>query len=192
MKILENLDKYNVILASASPRRQELLEKMGVKFSVKKAETDEYFPENFSGAKIVKFLAQKKAAAISLGENDLVIAADTLVFLDGFPLGKPQNLAHAREILQKISGKKHTVITGVCVRTKKKKITFSQSSTVEFLPFSEAEIAHYLATAAPLDRAGAYGIQDFISIAKAKKINGSFFNVMGLPTSKLYEILQKF
>lgn len=183
------LPKYNYILASKSPRRQELLKSIGLEFHVLVKEVDERYPDSLIKEEIPVYLAKLKAASFSgeLKENDLLITADTIVWLDGEVLGKPVDHDDARQMLQKLSGKEHQVITGVCLTSDRKQISFSSLSNVQFKTLSDKEIDFYVANFSPLDKAGAYGIQEWIGYIGITHIEGSFFNVMGLPIQKLYE-----
>lgn len=182
-----------IILASASPRRQELL-KMAVKeFTVCPADVDETLPEGITAEKAAEYLAVKKAQTVSQSPEhiyDSVIGCDTVVILDGEIMGKPKNINHAREMLTKLSGKTHKVITGVCVCSRGKQISFSETTEVEFYPLSEKEIEEYIQTGDPMDKAGSYGIQTE-GCMLVKGIKGDFFNVVGLPVARLKRELDK-
>ena len=192
--MLNNLDNYNLILASKSPRRKQLLSELGISFVVKTEEVEEVFPENLSVELIPEFLAKLKAKPFekALGEKDLLITSDTIVCLDNKVMGKPNDYEHAFRMLSKLSGKSHKVITGVCLLSKKKKVTFKSSTEVYFKELSKEEIEYYLINYKPYDKAGAYGIQEWIGHIAVEKINGSYFNVMGLPIQRLYDELCKF
>lgn len=185
---------HNYILASKSPRRQELLKSLGIKFQVKTKEVDENYPENLSPDKIPGFLAEKKAKAFNseLNNNDLLITADTIVVLNGKVLEKPLDYNHAFRMLSALSGKMHEVITGVCLSSIEKSIVFSSLTNVQFKQLTNSEIDYYITTFKPFDKAGAYGIQEWIGSIGISHIEGSFYNVMGLPLQKLYEEIQKF
>lgn len=193
--MLENLKSYNIILASKSPRRQELLKGIGLPFSVLTKEVEESFPANISVNDVAPYLSIKKAKAFDeseLPENYMVITADTLVVVDDKIFGKPKDAEEARQMLRLISGKKHSVVTGVSIRTKEKIKTFSTTSKVSFDVLDENEINHYVNEYKPFDKAGAYGIQEWIGYIGVNGVEGSYFNVMGLPTQKLYKMLKTF
>ena len=193
--MLENLKNYNIILASNSPRRKELLEGLGVNYSVKTLSgVDESYPETLNGEEIPLFIAKKKADAYinNISDNDLIITADTIVWLDGKVLGKPENAAHAKEMLAALSGKTHQVMTGVCITSKDKRKEFVSVRDVTFDTLSAEEIEYYVENFRPFDKAGAYGIQEWIGYIGVKSISGSYFNVVGLPIQRLYRELVKF
>lgn len=191
--MLENLKKYRIILGSASPRRQELLRGINLSFEVMPMDVDESFPASLSGAEIPMFLAEKKAAAYNsmITDEMMVITADTIVLLEGKVLGKPTDKADAFKMLQNLSGKTHLVITGVCINTLKRRYTFHTTSEVKFAQLNDTEIEYYLEHYAPYDKAGSYGIQEWIGFIAVEKINGSYFNVMGLPIQRLYNELKR-
>jgi septum formation protein len=191
---MEQFSKFNIILASQSPRRQQLLSDIGIKFSVKALDVDESFPEGLSKEEIPVYLAELKAKAFlcELKENDLVITADTIVWLDGEVLGKPGDRAEAIKMLQKLSNHEHQVVTGVCLSSKAKQKSFFTVSNVTFKELTDDEIEYYVDNYKPYDKAGAYGIQEWIGYIGITHIEGSFFNVMGLPIQKLYSELLKF
>jgi len=186
--------KYNYILGSKSPRRQELLNSLGIEFEVRTEDTEEDFPEDLKKEEIPVYLAKSKAEPFfkQLNENDLLITADTIVWLNGEVLGKPANKEEAVSMLRKLSGKKHEVISGVCLTSNTKNKAFYSISEVQFKELSSAEIDFYVSKFNPLDKAGAYGIQEWIGFIGITHIEGSFYNVMGLPIQKLYEEIQKF
>ena len=189
------LQPYDVILASASPRRTELMKEFGVQFNVYPKHIDESFDPELPPQKVAEYLSEKKARAFSGSElhaNTLIITADTIVTIDDIILGKPKNVEEAKNILQQLSGRRHEVITGVTIRTFNKLKTFSVVTIVFFKELSDAEIAYYIENFKPFDKAGAYGIQEWIGHAAIEKIEGSYFNVMGLPTHRLYEELISF
>lgn len=189
---LKNLNNYNIILGSQSPRRKQLLEGLGIKFSVKVQDAEEKFSDTLNKFEIAVYLAELKAKVFEkeMQENDLVITADTIVWLDGEVLGKPVDYEDACNILKKLSGKKHEVITGVCIKTKAKTICFHAITDVYFKSLSEQEISYYLDNYKPYDKAGAYGVQEWIGYVAVERVDGSFYNVMGLPVQKLYEHLK--
>lgn len=193
--MLENLKKYNIVLASKSPRRQELLKGIGIDFSVITKDVDESYAPNMSVYDVAPFLSIKKAKAFEgdeLPENYMVITADTVVIVNDMILGKPKDEDEAREMLNMISGKKHSVITGVTIRTDDKVKTFSVVSKVSFEVLDQDEIEYYVNNFKPYDKAGAYGIQEWIGYIGVNYVEGSYFNVMGLPTQKLYNMLKTF
>lgn len=194
MSPLANIKNYRLILASKSPRRQQLLADLGLSFEVITLDVDESFPESMPVNEVAAFLAEKKASAFtgSLNENSLVITADTIVAQGNTVLNKPDGEEHAREMLQILSGKKHEVITGVCLMSQTKKVVFSAKTDVWFKELSEAEIDFYIENYKPFDKAGAYGIQEWIGYIGIYRIDGSYFNVMGLPVQQLYTQLSIF
>lgn len=199
--MLEDLKKYSVVLASNSPRRKELLSGLGVNFSVKTLpDVDESFPDTLKGEEIPLFIARKKADAYkmlfsSVTSNEveeplLVITADTIVWLEDEVLGKPANATEARVMLSKLSGKKHQVITGVCLTTASWQKSFAAVSEVQFSSLTEEEMDYYIHNYCPYDKAGAYGVQEWIGFIGVESIQGSYFNVMGLPIQRLYRELK--
>lgn len=193
--MLTNLKKYNIILASKSPRRQELLKGINMDFSVLTKDVDESYSKNISVFDVAPFLSLKKAKAFDedeLPENYLVIAADTVVVVNDRILGKPVDADDARNMLRLISGKKHSVITGVTIRTAERIKTFSDTSKVSFDVLAMDEIEYYINEYRPFDKAGSYGIQEWIGYIGVNNVEGSYFNVMGLPTHKLYQMLKSF
>lgn len=190
---LDNLKSYDIILASGSPRRRELLSMLDIDFRVDTSHSvDETVPDGISADEVAPYLSRLKAMAypISAGEHSLVIAADTVVIIDGEVLGKPVDKNDACRMLDCLQGREQKVITGVTVRTAESISTFSAESIVEFAPLSKDEISYYVERYSPLDKAGAYGIQEWIGAAGIKGINGSFYNVMGLPVQRLYAYLK--
>lgn len=193
--MLTNLKKYNIILASKSPRRQELLKGINMDFSVLTKDVDESYSKNISVFDVAPFLSLKKAKAFDeseLPENYLVIAADTVVVVNDRILGKPVDADDARNMLRFISGKKHSVITGVTIRTAERIKTFSDTSKVSFDVLDMDEMEYYINEYRPFDKAGSYGIQEWIGYIGVNNVEGSYFNVMGLPTHKLYQMLKSF
>jgi septum formation protein len=191
-----NLEKYKIILASQSPRRQQLLREAGfISFVVKPMDVDETPPPQYPAEKLAAYLAEIKAEAARrfLGiEGDIILASDTTVVLNKKLYEKPLDVEDARRILRDLSGNMHEVITGVCLLSKKKKRVFSDISKVYFDTLSEAEIDFYIDTYKPFDKAGAYGVQEWIGHCKIRKIVGSYENIMGLPTYKVFKELMKF
>lgn len=185
--------KFPVILASNSPRRQELLAGLGIEFEVKVASINEVFPESLASQEVPEFLAKQKALAVAFTEqNSLIIAADTVVILDQTILGKPKDLLEAKEFLWRLSGRNHQVITGVCIKYQDKITLFKDITKVSFATLTDKQIDYYLEKYHPLDKAGAYGIQEWIGMVGVTKIEGSYFNVVGLPVQKLYQELKEF
>ncbi|MEI7828844.1 MAG: Maf family nucleotide pyrophosphatase [Prolixibacteraceae bacterium] len=192
--LANHLSKYSITLGSQSPRRKELFAGLNLPFSIEVREIDEQFPADMPAVEVPEFLARLKAIPFKnvLPPNGLLITADTIVLIDSQVLGKPLDYDHAFEMLQLLSGKKHVVITGVCISSKDKEITFSDHSNVFFKTLSVEEIDYYLTHYQPYDKAGSYGVQEWIGYVAIEKIEGSYFNVMGLPIQRLYEELLKF
>lgn len=189
--MLENLTKYDIILGSASPRRKELLGKLNISFRVETKEVDETFPKDLTITQVAQFLAEKKSSAFNdLQENTLLITADTIVCLENKIFGKPKNTKEATEILNTLSDKTHQVITGVSIRSLEKTHSFNVVTNVTFSPLTDEEIAYYITHYQPFDKAGAYGIQEWIGHIGVTSIDGSYFNVMGLPIQRLYQELK--
>jgi len=187
--------KYKIILASGSPRRQSLLKELGLDFRVEQREIDEVYPTHLKGKEIAEYLSGLKATAFlsnEIPDDHLLITADTIVCVDDKMLAKPKDFKHAQEMLQLLSGRWHEVITGVCLKSNKKEKIFSVSTQVRFKTLSSSEINYYIENYKPYDKAGAYGIQEWIGFIGISEISGSFHNVMGLPVQKLYEELIKF
>ena len=205
---------YKIVLASNSPRRKELLAGLGFDYEVRTLQgLDESYPEGLSMEEIPQYISRKKAAAYTLNPDELLITADTIVYLDGEVLGKPADEAEAKQMLRKLSGKTHQVVTGVTLKTlqnlpikgilaeqdslpsregrRGSSISFASVSQVTFAQLSEAEIDHYVTHYRPLDKAGAYGIQEWIGYIGVTRIEGSYFNVMGLPVQRLYSEMKK-
>ena len=193
--MLNNLRDYNVMLASKSPRRRELLSTLRIPFtSINISGIDESYPEDMVKSEVPLFLANKKADAYlsKIKDNDLIITADTIVILDNHIYGKPANRDEAVEMLHKLSGKTHMVVTGVCLLTAHCRKSFTTETEVKFASLSDEEIEYYVDNYIPLDKAGAYGIQEWIGSVAVEWINGSFYNVMGLPVHQLYQELKHF
>lgn len=193
--MLDNLKNRKVFLASNSPRRREIMKLLRVKFtSVSLEGIDESYPEDLPVLDVAQYVASKKSKAYlhRLGEGDIVITADTMVICDGEILGKPKDLDEARRMLRFLSGKTHLVSTGVVIADKKKSVAFTSISKVDFANLSDEEINYYVDDFHPLDKAGAYGIQEWIGAVAVKSIDGSFYNVMGLPIHPVYEALKGF
>lgn len=193
--MLENLSKYKIILGSNSPRRKELLSGLDIKFNVKVIPgLEENYPETLDPQEIPVFLSKQKAEAYlsSLDDTMLLITADTIVWNGNAVIGKPKNRAEAIQMLRSLSGHEHHVVTGVCLTTTKKQLTFSVISSVRFASLSDEEIIYYVDKYKPFDKAGAYGIQEWIGYVGVESISGSFYNVMGLPVQRLYQELKTF
>ncbi|MFT5886934.1 MAG: septum formation protein [Arcticibacterium sp.] len=182
-----------LILGSGSPRRQEIMQNAGFNFSVLIKPTDETFPESMDVHEIPVFLAKQKLSEFGEEFNDkIVLCADTVVILNGQVLNKPADENEAKEMLQKLSGHKHTVVTGVAYKVSDTVSCFSDTCLVHFSKLTDAEIDYYIKTCRPMDKAGAYGIQDFIGMVGVRSLEGSFYTVMGLPIHKVYEHLKPF
>lgn len=194
ISFLQNLEKYEIILASKSPRRKQLLSDLGIKFRVKSIDIPEDIPEGMGMTEIPIYLAELKANSFipHLKENQLVITADTIVWLNGQVLNKPTDYADGFRMLRALSGEKHEVLTGICLLSTEKKVSFYASTDVWFKELSDEEIDYYLQNYHPYDKAGGYGIQEWIGYIGIHHIEGSFFNVMGLPVQSLYEHLKTF
>lgn len=193
--MLENLQKYNIVLASNSPRRKELLQRMGVNFKVRTLYgIDESYPTELRGEDIVRYISRSKAQAYrgSMASDELLITADTIVYLSGEVLGKPKGADEAKAMLRKLSGQTHQVITGVTILTTDRTENFGVTSQVKFANITDEEIDFYVDNYLPFDKAGAYGIQEWIGIVAVEDIKGSYFNVVGLPVQRLYQILKTF
>ena len=192
--ISEQLKKFTIILGSASPRRKELLSDIGLKFSTQTTDKEEDYPTNLKEHEIAEFLAKQKAKFLSenLSKTDLLITADTIVSFKGELLNKPKNKEQAFSTLSKLSGNTHKVITGVCIKNHQRDISFSAITLVTFNKLTKKEINFYINNFNPFDKAGAYGIQDWIGKIGVKSIEGSYSNVVGLPTAKVYQQLKLF
>lgn len=189
------LDQYDIILASQSPRRNELISGLGINYrTFVIPDIDESFPPELKGEEIPKFISQKKAEAYRafMKEDTLIITADTVVELDGKVYGKPKDDEDAKKMLRELSGKTHLVCTGVCISSLTKNVVFGATTKVTFAQISEDEIKYYVSHYHPLDKAGAYGVQEWIGYVAVKHLEGSYFNVMGLPVQKLYTELKRF
>lgn len=182
---------YKIILASGSPRRQQFFKDLDLDFEIRIKEIDEVYPDHLQAEAITNYLAQLKAAAFegSLAENELLITSDTLVWLNGKALGKPTDYDHAVAMLQELSGNTHEVITSVCFKTQTKEDVIFDKTKVTFAPLSLDAIHYYLDKHQPFDKAGSYGIQDWIGLTGISRIEGSYTNVVGLPTEKVYHYL---
>jgi len=192
---IPNIEDYKIILASQSPRRHYLLKEIGLEFEIKQKEfVDESYPNNLVKDEIPLYIAQKKAKVFEgdINENEIIITADTIVWLNDKILQKPKDQEDAIRILQELSGNCHQVYTGVCFKSKDQEFAFTACTDVYFKKLTYAEIDYYIKHFQPMDKAGAYGIQEWIGYIGVEKINGSFFNVMGLPIQKLYTELDDF
>ena len=188
------LPSPQIILASQSPRRKMLLQGLGIDFEVKPSPADETYPADLNYEEVAEYIAKQKALHFpkdELPEHYILITADTVVCLDNEILGKPKDAADAIAMLRKLSGRKHEVITGVVITTATAQNSFSDKTDVYFKDLTEAEIVYYVEHYRPLDKAGAYGIQEWIGYIGITRIDGSFFNVMGLPVQRVYEELRK-
>ncbi len=191
--MLENLKKYRVVLASNSPRRRELLTRLQVDYQVKVLpDIEESYPDGLKGEEIPVFIAREKADAYkpTMADDELIITADTIVYIDGEVLGKPKDEADAERMLRTLSGRTHQVITGVCLTTASFQRTFAAVTDVTFASLSDEEIRFYVSRFRPFDKAGAYGVQEWIGYVGVTGLKGSYFNVMGLPVQRLYQELK--
>lgn len=194
MLLTEKIKDTNIILASQSPRRKELLAGLGLQFSTISLDIDETFDRNeFKKEQITEYLSAKKAQAYTaIQPKDLIITSDTTVWIDDESLEKAENREEAYEMIRKLSGKTHSVYTSVTIRSTEKEVTFSDETQVTFANLTDEEIYFYIDNYKPFDKAGAYGVQEWIGYIGVDNMNGSYFNVMGLPTHKLYKELIKF
>ncbi len=193
--MLDNLKKYRLILASNSPRRKELLAGLGLDYEVRTLpDVDESYPESLQGGDIPLYISRVKADAYKpmLQADELMITADTIVWMDGMVLGKPRNKFGAIEMLKQLSGGVHYVYTGVSITTQTRQESFYVATEVRFANLTDEEIEYYVDTYQPMDKAGAYGVQEWIGYIGVENIQGSYFNVMGLPVQRLYTELKKF
>lgn len=191
---MDNLKKYKVILASNSPRRKELLAGLGVDYEVRTLpDVDESYPETLQGADIPLYIAKEKADAYvaMMQPGELMITADTIVWLDGKVLGKPWDREDALQMLRTMSGRTHEVFTGVCITTTDWQRSFTAQTEVRFATLSEEEIAYYVDNFQPMDKAGAYGVQEWIGFIGVENISGSYYNIMGLPVQRIYNELKR-
>ncbi len=182
----------SLILASNSPRRKQLLTEAGFQFEVKTVSFEEVFPEDLASNKVAEYLAiEKNHAHRKAFQRETIITADTVVIFMDKILGKPKNTGEAKKVLELLSGKTHQVITGVCISTPEKEISFSNFTEVKFRSLTKEEIDFYVNTSLPLDKAGSYGIQDWIGLVGVEWIKGSFYNVVGLPVDQVYSVLKE-
>ncbi|GAE83040.1 Maf-like protein [Bacteroides reticulotermitis] len=192
--MLNNLKKFKIILASNSPRRKELMSGLGIDYIIRTLpDVDETYPDTLVGAEIPEFIAREKADAYRqiMEPGELLITADTIVWLDGTVLGKPKDRQEAIEMLQQLSGKLHQVFTGVCLTTTEWQKSFTATSDVLFAELTDDEIEYYVDRYKPMDKAGAYGVQEWIGYVGVNSISGSFYNIMGLPIQRLYTELKR-
>ena len=188
------LGNKKIILASASPRRKELMKGLDIPFELRLRDSDESFPENLKKEDVAVFLARKKSNSYmsDLAENEILITSDTIVLKDDIIYNKPENEEDATRMLKALSGSTHEVITGVCIRSLEKELSFDSRSTVKFKNLEEDEISYYISRYKPFDKAGSYGIQEWLGYIAIEKIEGSYFNIMGLPVHRIYEELKRF
>jgi septum formation protein len=188
----EKLANYNIILASSSPRRQQFFKDLEIPFTIQLKEIDEIYPKELKGVEITDYLADLKSQAFTnLNENDLLITSDTIVWLENEALGKPENAEEAFQMLKKLSGKQHQVMTSISIKSLNFQVITNDTTNVYFKELSDEEIHYYIKTYKPFDKAGAYGIQEWIGFIAIEKLEGSYFNVVGLPVHKLYKELMK-
>jgi len=189
----ENLKNYKVILASGSPRRQQFFKDMDIDFEIRIKEVEEIYPESLTKSAITDFLAVLKSTPFdNLASNEILVTSDTIVWHENKALGKPKDEKDAFEMLRSLSGKTHQVITSVCFKTQEKTDLIHDSTEVTFNDLTDDEISYYLTNYKPFDKAGSYGIQEWIGFIAVSKVNGSYANVMGLPVHKVYEYLSNF
>lgn len=188
------MNQIKWILGSQSPRRKELLAGIGIEFEVRVKDTEEIYPETLEAEKVPEFLAHLKAQALlpDLETDEAIICADTVVILEGEILGKPLDPEDAKQMLSRLSGKTHTVITGVFIGSKSKSVSFSDRTEVTFEHLTKEEISYYIDQYKPFDKAGSYGVQEWIGYVAVKHMDGTYTNVMGLPTHRLYKEIQQF
>lgn len=192
--MLDNLKKYKVVLASNSPRRKELLGGLGIGYEVKTMpDIDESYPDGLCMEEVPVYIARSKADAYRplMQPDELIITADTIVWLDGVVMGKPKDEEEACDMLRRLSGQTHQVVTGVCLTTIDRQQSFATVTDVTFDRLTEEEITHYVSSYQPMDKAGAYGIQEWIGYVGVRSIKGSYFNVVGLPIQRLYQELKR-
>ena len=193
MLFLEKLKNKNIILASKSPRRQQMLKELNIPFVIETREIAENYSENLKGKEITDYLAELKASVFTnLKENDILITSDTIVWFKGKPLEKPKNLQEAKQMLKQLSNNKHKVITSICLKSKNKQVVFNDVTKVIFNKLTDDEINYYVEKYQPLDKAGSYGIQEWIGLIAIKRIKGSYHNIVGFPVHKFYKEILKF
>jgi septum formation protein len=190
---MDNLNKYQLVLASGSPRRQQFLKDLGLTFEIRIKEIEEVFPDYLKAQEITDYLSKLKAKAFEnkIKNNEIIITSDTIVWIENTAVGKPKDADDAFKILRKLSGKTHEVITSVCFTTKEKSEIINETTKVTFSELSDEAIWHYIKEYKPFDKAGAYGIQEWIGLIGISKIEGSYTNVVGLPTEKVYRYLSQ-
>jgi len=190
----EKLKGFKIVLASGSPRRQQFLRELDADFEIRLKEVDEIYPDTLQGAEITDYLAELKAAALSesLSDDEILITSDTIVWHENRALGKPKDKEDAFTMIKSLSGKTHEVITSVCIKNAGNSETFNETTRVTFNPLSDDEINYYLDKYQPYDKAGSYGIQEWIGLVAIARIEGSYANVVGLPVDKVYQHLLKF
>lgn len=193
MELIEKIKSYQIVLASQSPRRQDIFRGLNLNYTIRIREVDESFPSELKAGEIARFLAEKKSIAqrLALDPKEILVTADTIVWIKGQVLNKPLSADEARSMLQLISGNTHRVFTGVCLATTDKSISFVEETEVTFHALTEKEIDFYLEHYKPLDKAGAYGIQEFIGYIGIKKISGDFYNVVGFPVQRFWKELDR-
>lgn len=186
------MSNFKLVLGSKSPRRQALIKELGFPVEIRTKEVEEIYPEDLPSTEVPEYLSKLKAAPLkdSLAKDEILVTSDTIVLLDGNVIGKPIDEDAAKQMIRNLSGKTHTVITGVCLTNKDKQHTFSSHTKVFFSELTEDEINHYVDTFKPLDKAGSYGIQEWIGYIGVSKIEGCYYNVMGLPLHDLYRNLR--
>ncbi len=194
MKMLNNLEGKKIILASKSPRRQQLLKGLELDFEIRTKDVDESFPDELKAQEIPLYLSKIKADAFlpELQENEVLITADTVVWINDHVMNKPESREEAVAMISELSGHEHSVYTGVSITTKDKQVSFYDHTLVTFSEMTKEEIAHYIDVYKPYDKAGAYGAQDWIGLTAIRSLKGSYFNVMGLPVDLVYQELKKF
>ena len=193
--LLQKINDKQLILASGSPRRRHLLDQVGIEFTIAdKYPCDERYPHDLPARKVAPYLAECKSRAYpnTLADNQILITADTVVMIGGEVLGKPSGRSDALRMLRKLSGRTHTVMTGVTLRSSARTVTFESVSEVTFRTLTDEELEYYVDNFRPYDKAGAYGIQEWIGYAAVERIEGSFYNVLGLPVQRLYVELERF
>ena len=192
--MLTNLQNKHIILASKSPRRQELLKGLDLSFEIRTKDVEETYPPTIEAKDVPAFLAEKKANAFNenLADHEIIITSDTIVICDDQILEKPQSAEEAKAMIRQLSGNTHTVVTGVCVQSKTKTEIFSDATRVKFARLDPSEIDYYVTQYQPFDKAGAYGVQEWIGYIGIERLEGSYYTVMGLPVHKLYTVLKSF
>ena len=192
MILQQKFSTYNIILASNSPRRKQFLTDLGLDFTIKPANVNEEYPSQLKGKDIALYIAEQKASVFNhLNKNEIVITCDTIVWSDNEALGKPENALQAQEMLQQLSGKTHEVVSAVCIKSQQKEKLFYDVTEVTFNTLNLDDIMYYVNNFKPFDKAGSYGIQEWIGLIGIQKINGSYTNVVGMPMEKLYNELMK-